>query len=252
MKTTNFLFCLLFVCSAITTSTAQTVDEIIDTYFENTGGKANWEKLESLTFTGYLNFDGMKLPVSMVQTKDGLTSMSADIQGQKFYQTVYDGEVLWSTNQMTMEAERSDAEATTNYKMSIQDFPDPFLNYKSKGYTAQLVGKETIEGTETYKIRLEKKALMVDGKSQPNVEYYYFDTENFVPIVVEEEVVIGPESGTIGMSKLSDYQEVDGIYFPFSIIETAKGQPGGQAITITSIEINSEIDPSMFKFPVKN
>lgn len=251
MKTLRNALLALFVIGFTNLSSAQTADEIIDSYFENTGGKENWEKLEAIKSTGTLDYGTMKLPVTMIQTQEGLTSMSADIQGQAFYQTVYDCETLWSTNQITMAAEKSDTEATANYKLGIQDFPDPFLKYKSKGYSIELMGNQTVEGTETFKIKLEKKPKMVNGKEEANIEYYYFEKENFVPILIERDVKLGPEAGTIGQRKLSNYQEVEGIYFPFSLIDGTKEQPGGQAITITDITLNPEIDKTMFAFPEK-
>ncbi len=154
-----------------------------------------------------------------------------------FYQGVFDGETMWATNQMTMAAEKSDAETTANAKLDMNDFGDPFLNYKEKGYTAELMGKETVEGTETFKIKLTKEPVMADGKEVPSVSYYFFDTENFVPIVVEQEIMSGPGKGMMGQTKLSDYQEVDGLYFPHSIMAGAKGQPGGQEILIKTIDL---------------
>lgn len=252
MKTTRILLLTAIMLVLAPCLKAQSADEIIDTYFENTGGKENWENVQALKFTGNLEFGQMNLPVTMIQTKDGHTLMMADVQGQPFYQTVFDGETLWSTNQMSFQAEKSDAEATANYKLAIADFPDPFLNYKSKGYTVELIGDETIEGTEVFKIKLEKKPQMINGKEAPNVEYYYFEKENSVPILVEKEVKLGPEAGTIGQSKLSNYQEVGGLYFPFSIIDGTKDQPNAQSITITEIELNPTIDPAIFAFPEKN
>lgn len=252
MKTLTTILVLLTLMLGTHTISAQTVDEIIDTYFENTGGKENWEAVEALTFKGTLDYGGMNLPVTMVQTKEGLTMLSAEVQGQPFYQTVYDGETLWNTNQQTFEAEMNDAEATENYKLGIQDFPDPFLNYKEKGYKVELIGNETIEGTETFKVKLEKKPKLVNGVVEPNVEYYYFEKENYVPILVEKQVAIGPEGTSMGQSKLSDYQEVDGLYFPFSMIDGTKDFPNAQSITITKVEVNPEIDPAMFQFPKKN
>ena len=251
MKTIKLLFTVSLLVILSATSNAQTVDEIIDNYFENTGGKENWENLIALKHTGMLDFGAMQLPVTMIQTKDGLTLLSADIQGQTFYQSVYDGETLWSTNQQTFEAEKRDAEATANHALGIQDFPDPFLNYKSKGYTAELMGTETIEGTETFKVKLEKQPKMNNGIEEPNIEYYYFEKENFVPILVEKNVDIGPNGSTKGQSKLSDYQEVGGLFFPFSIIDGTADMPTAQSITITKIEINPEINPAIFKFPNK-
>ena len=49
---------------------------------------------------------------------------------------------------------------------------------------------------------------------------------------------------------MSDYQEVDGIYFPFSMTQGVKGQPGAP-LTITTIELNPEVDASVFTFPAE-
>ena len=79
--------------------------------------------------------------------------------------------------------------------------------------------------------------------------FYYFDTENFVPIITETEVQSGQAKGMITQIKMSDYQEVDGVYFPFSMMTGVKGQPGGQEITINKITVNPELDDSIFAFP---
>jgi hypothetical protein len=46
-----------------------------------------------------------------------------------------------------------------------------------------------------------------------DVFYYYFDTENYLPIVIQ--IKQGPMKGQKSVSTMSDYQEVDGVYFPF-------------------------------------
>ena len=248
MKTIKTLI-IAFLIIAITPATAQTADEIINTYFENTGGLANWEKLESLKFNGSVDLGGMVLPFEVYSTKSGYTLTKADLQGQTFYQDVFDGETLWASNQMTMAAEKSDSESTENYKNEMNDFPDPFINYKEKGYTVELIGNEIVEGTDTFKIKLVKEPITVDGNKVEDVSYYYFDTENFVPIVMEEELTSGPGKGMVMQTKFSDYEEVNGLYFPFSSNIGVVGQPGGTTITITEITFNPEIDMAMFAFP---
>ena len=59
---------------------------------------------------------------------------------------------------------------------------------------------------------------------------------------------IGPQKGSISQSLFSDYQEVDGLYFPFSISQGVKGG-GSQPLAITEIIINPEVDESRFEFP---
>ena len=183
MKTLKNLFVALTLL-AVAPMTAQTADEILSNYFENTGGEAAWNALEGIKMVGSVNAQGMEIPIDMYQMKDGKQLLKINIQGQEMTQYSFDGETMWTTNFMTMLPEKSDAETTENMKKNNQDFPSPFLNYKEKGYTVEYLGKETKEGTETFKIKLTQKPVMVDGKEEPTVSFYYFETENYVPIVV--------------------------------------------------------------------
>ena len=151
------LFTLLFI-SILTISNinAQSLDEIIDNYFENTGGKDQWEKLEGLKLSAKINQMGMEIPLDIVQLKSGKQLTEINFQGQSIKQGVFDGNVLWSINMMTQKPEKSDQETTDNVKREMGDFPDPFLNYKDKGYIAELIGKEEIDGAECFKIKLTK------------------------------------------------------------------------------------------------
>jgi len=227
---------------------AQNLDEILDNYFENTGGRAQWEALEGIKMTAKINQMGMEIPLEIIQLKSGKQMTVINFQGQQIKQGVFDGQVLWSINMMTQKAEKSDQETTDNIKREMGDFPDPFLNYQAKGYTAELLGTEEIDGAECYKIKLTKKPLIVDGQEVDNVSFYYFDMDNFVPIAVQSEIKAGPAKGQMSEVKMSDYQEVSGYYFPFSMIQGLKGQEG-QAITFDQIEVNPQVDEAEFVFP---
>jgi hypothetical protein len=250
MKRKFIFFVLALTCASFVN--AQTADEILDKYFAATGGKAKWEALQGLKYTAKLKFQAMELPMTMIQLKDGRQTTTALVQGMEFRQEVFDGTTLWGTNQMTMKAEKSDAETTENFISSnLGDFPSPFLDYKKKGFKVELLGKETVDGSETFKIKLTKKPIKVDGKETENVEFHFFDTENFVPLVSEREIKSGQGKGMVAQSKLSDYQEVNGLMFPFTLTAGAKGQPGGQTIAFTAIEINPQVDASAFAFPAE-
>lgn len=248
---------VLLISLSSMAASAQTADEIIAKYFENTGGKTKWEALKGTRTTAKANMRGMELPMVITRMSDGRQLTTMSFQGNTVRQGVFDGKTLWSDNFMSQKPEKSDAESTENYKTSLNDFPSPFLNYQAKGYKVELIGKETIEGTETFKLKLTKKPIQVDGKATENIEFYYFDAENFVPVIVEAEVrgggpMRGPMAGAkgaIGQTKMSDYQDVNGLLFPFSMTRSVKGQPGGQTITITAIELDPKVEASAFAFP---
>ena len=242
MKILKTLSILLVMGFAVPTQ-AQTVDEILNNYFENTGGIEAWNKLEAMQMTAMANAQGMEIPVTVIQTKDGKMLIKINFQGQEIVQQAYDGETMWATNFMTQQPEKADAEATANMKLQTKDFPSPFLNYKEKGFTVELLGEEVKEGTETYKIKLTQAPRMVDGKEVPNVSFYYFEKENFVPIMSETEIPSGPAAGQMAVSTMSDYQEVDGLYFPFDM------GMGGQSIMVKDIVLNPDLEDAMFAFP---
>jgi outer membrane lipoprotein-sorting protein len=247
----KFILLSLATFLATFTLSAQTVDEVIANYFENTGGADNWRAINGLTSKATVNSQGMDIPITIITLKDGRTIMKMELQGKEITQVAFDGTDAWSTNFMTMEAEKSDNETTENIKREVGDFPDPFLDYADNGYSVELMEKETVEGTECYKIKLTKKPQLVDGQDVDNISFYFFDTENFVPIVIESEIKSGQMKGKISRTTFSDYQEVDGLYFPFSITQGIKDM-GSQTINFTSIEVNPTVDDAIFKFPASS
>ncbi len=248
MKRLHLLLAAAFFATFSVTAQDVTVDEIVEGYFENTGGKDNWMGLKGFKMTATFRQGDLEFPVEVVQFSDGRQYTKFTVQGNDFYQNVYDGTDLWSTNFASLQAEKSDAEATENFKLDINDFPDDFLGYKDKGYTAELMGTETIDGAETYKVKLTKEPRMIDGKQVEDISFYYFETEALVPIARDTEIRQGPQAGAMGRFTQSDFQEVEGLYFPFAL---AQGVKGGQLnpFVIESIELNPEVDESIFKFP---
>ena len=229
-------------------SFSQSVDEIIDNYFENTGGIDQWRKFKGVKMSAKLSQQGMEIPIEIIQMQGGKQMQIINFQGQSIKAQVFDGEGSWGINMMSQKPEKSDQETTDNLKLDDNDFPDSFMDYKSKGYTAELIGKETVDGTETFKVKLTKEPKTVDGKKEDDITFYFFDTENYVPIAIQTEVREGPGKGMIMEITMSDYQEVEGLYFPFSQTQGIKDQPSIPLI-IDSIELNPTIEEKEFKFP---
>ncbi|MCB0401904.1 MAG: outer membrane lipoprotein-sorting protein [Flavobacteriales bacterium] len=227
---------------------AQTAEEIVANYLQNIGGEEALRAIKGTRMTAKVNAQGMELPLEIINMSDGKMLVKFELQGQEIIQQAFDGETAWGINFMTQKAEKSDAEDTENIKRQIGDYPDVFLDYTKKGYTIELMGKETVEGTECFKVKLTKKPMLADGEEVENVNFYYFDTENFIPIVVEAEIKSGQMKGSISQTVYSDYQEVNGVYFPFSIDQRLKDSGQGQPVVIEKVEVNPEIDEAMFKF----
>jgi hypothetical protein len=222
---------------------AQSADEVISKYFTTIGGVEKLKPLKGIKMEMSINAQGMEIPMEAVQMPAGKMYIKMNLQGKEITQLASDGKTIWSTNFLTMKAEKSDAEATANALLSNNDFPDALLDYKAKGYAAEFVGKETKEGTECFKLKFTKKPVTVNGVKMDDVSYYYFDTENYLPIVTETEIKEGPMKGQKAVTTMSDYQEVEGLYFPFSM------NMFGQAVKVKKITLNPTVAETAFAFP---
>ena len=247
MKKMLILFSALLFIAGLSTLQAQTAEEIVDNYLEAIGGKEQLSAVSSTKMTAKAKAQGMELPITMYQKPPGMMRMDMVFQGKEVTQMAFNGEEGWSTNFMTMEAEKWDAEQSEVMK-SDMDFLNAFLQYSDKGYSVALEGEEEVEGTACFKVKLTKKPVVVDGKEEENFSYYYFDKEAFVPIMQEEYAKSGPMKGQASQTYFSDYQEVEGLYFPFNIAQKFQGQTVFD-LTVEKIELNAAVEDGLFNYP---
>lgn len=238
----------LIVLTATLSTYAQTVanqgpnvDQILANYFANTGGLDKWKALTTTKMVGNMSMQGMEFPGTILAKTPNKQRVEVNVQGKQIVQA-YDGETAWWINPFASGDEPQKMPAEYAEEMTKQEFESPFLNYKEKGNAVELLGKKTIEGAETFEVKLTKK--------NGDVEYHYFDTENFVTIMVKTPVNSGPMKGQESEMYFSDYQEVNGMMFPFFMESKMAGQTM-QKITISAIEINGKYEDTLFAFPKK-
>jgi len=241
------LLLTLFVCLLSAGAYAQSVDEIVDKYFAQIGGKDKWKALKSMKSTGKIKTQGMELPVVVYASSPNKMKMVINFQGKEIVQQAFDGQTGWSTNFMTMKPEKMEGEDSENMKEEAQ-MEDPFLDYKAKGFKAELEGKETIEGTECHKIKLTRKPVKVDGKSEENVSYYFFSVADNVPIMRRSVGKKGQMKGVTTEEYMSDYQEMNGIFVPMTLTIKMNGQTAA-SLALEKVETNLTIDEKSFAFP---
>lgn len=114
------------------------------------------------------------------------------------------------------------------------------INYKQKGYKAELLGKDDFEGSEVYKIRLTDK--------DKDISYYYIDASAYVILKQTSKKKIG-EKEISDETIYGNYQEVDGIMFPMSIEFREIGTNQIRRTTFEKIEVNVDVDDNIFEMP---
>ena len=117
------------------------------------------------------------------------------------------------------------------------------MDYAQKGHRAELVGHDTVEGTDCYKIKLTLK--------NGDIRYIYLDTDSLMEIKLESQTMIRGAMRE-GETYFGDYEKVDGLYEPFEIEQGRKGDPDRQKLTVEKVEFNVPVDDSVFAMPVKH
>ena len=116
------------------------------------------------------------------------------------------------------------------------------IDAAAKGSKVEYLGTEDIDGTLAHKLKVTLKSS--------NIEYVYLDPDHFLEIrTVAQRKVRGAESESI--SDFGDYEQVNGVYFPFSIAQHSKDGGGDVQITIEKAQANEPIDAALFAFPSK-
>jgi hypothetical protein len=241
----KILFLTMIVLTAIVGKT-QTADEIIQNANDVIGGSA-WDKVNSIKMSSIIEEGGMKIPLEIVVMRDGRTYTKFNLQGMDIFQNVFDGTNLWSINFLTQKPEKADNEEVENFKRNLGDFPSPMFTYKKSGYAVERLADDVVDGVNCYKIQMTKKPQMADGVEVSNIDYHYIDKDSYALIMTETEIMSGEMKGKISQIKYSDYQEVSGVFMPYSMDQGIKDL-GAQTIAFTTVEINASIDETVFAY----
>jgi len=220
---------------------AQTVDEIIAKNLEARGGKDKIKAVKTIRMTGKLGLpQGMEAPFTLELARPNKMRNEFVFQGMTGVQA-FDGKTGWTVMPFMGKKEPEVVSGDDVKSMEDQaDFDGPLVDYKEKGHQVELLGKETLEGTPVYKLKVTKK--------NGDVESHYLDAEQYLEIRVDgKSKVRGQE--VEGETTLGDYKEAGGLIFPFSIQTKQKGGPGGVTLTFDKIEVNPDVPASRFEMP---
>lgn len=231
----------MFVMSAGMTLSAQTADEIIQKYFENTGGIEKWKALKTSKMEGKMAMQGMEFPGTVTNKMPNKMRVDVNVQGMSIVQA-YDGTDAWWINPFAGGTDAQPMPDEMAESVTDQEFQSPFLDYAAKGHKVEYDGTTEVEGAKAHILKLTKK--------NGTVEYHYFDAEHFVIIMSKSQIKNGEAKGQFTETYMSDYQEVDGLMFPFFMESKFDGQ-SVQKITVTSIKLNEEYKDDMFAMPKK-
>ncbi len=240
MKKVLLGICILFTAVL---AQAQTADEIIAKHIAATGGKA-WDAVKSIKMDAKITAQaapGMEIPMTMTVLNKQALRMDVTVMGMT-QSSAINGDKGWANNPFSgqMDAEPMTADQVKEMKEQT-DLAGHLNGYKAKGYTAEFLGKEDVDGTEAYKIKLVI--------SPTNTEYALIDPETFLQLKSTSVVTVDGKEVT-SESVMSNYKTVGGVMVAHTI-EQNNPMMGASVITFTTIEVNPTVDPKIFDMPAK-
>jgi hypothetical protein len=216
-------------------SYAQTADEVIDKHLAAIGGKEKLLTLSSVVMEGTLTVQGMEIPVKLTQVHNKGQRVDISAMGMNGYiiQTATEGWTYMPFQGQT-KAEATPAEVVKETSDAQIDAQGILLNYKDKGHAVEFLGKEDVEGTECFKLKVTMKNGLV--------QTLFFDPSTYFNIkTITKSKASGQEVEQT--QTYSNFKKIDeGFTFPFAMTGFGPGE-----LVITKIEVNKPVDESLFK-----
>jgi len=222
-------------------ASAQTVDELIKKNLDAKGGLQKIKAVKSIKVTAKAIQQGLEIPLIIQQKRPNLVRMDVTFQG-KSQTMAYDGQGGWKTDpfQGSPDPEKIAGDDLKEAEEQA-DIDGPMVDYKEKGHKVELVGKEDMEGTAVYHLKLTLK--------NGDVRNIFIDADNYLELKVN--LKRKTPGGEVEIDQyVGNYKPVNGMMFAFSIETKVKGQTVSQ-IVIEKVEIDPPIDDALFKMPAK-
>lgn len=228
----RLLLSLLVLASAFTVK-AQTADEVIAKHIAAIGGVDNWKKVNSMKMEGILQVQGAEVNVTVTILHGKGMRQDISVMGMTGYEIVTPTEG-WDF--MPFQGQTEPEAKTPEELAEAQDQLDAqgeLIDYAAKGHKVELVGKEDVEGTECFKLKVTKKG--------GSVSTLFIDPKNFY-IIQSKSVQKANGQEMEVTTSFSNYEKLpEGI-----VVAKSMTLPFGE-MNMTKVSVNIPVEESFFK-----
>lgn len=237
MKRITLLLIALLACG---TASAQTVEELIAKNIQAHGGLDHMKAVKTVRMTGKFYVGGFE--AGYLQENKRPSLVREDLVFQRLTATqAYDGKVGWQIQPFSgrMDPELLGEDDLRGMEQDA-DIDGPLVDYVEKGNKVEYLGREDVDGSDAFKIKVIKK--------NGDIRFFYLDTGAYLEIKIETQRIV---RGALRETKtlLGSYKEVSGVMFPFLIESGPKGTQEHQKLAVEKIEVNVPVDDSRFAVP---
>jgi hypothetical protein len=239
----NRFVVLVAACALPAVTLGFTADELAAKNVAAKGGIESIHAIKSLRLTGHMRIqqDTLELDFVTLLQQPGAVRYEATLQGLTQIQA-FDGTQAWQINpfQGRKDPEKLSADDAKGLGEDAADFAGALVDYQAKGYKLDYLGREDLDGTEAYKLRVTR--------SNGDLTTLYLDPDYFLDIrAVNRRIEHGIPIETV--VDYGDYEKVAGVFLPFSQESAIKGSNDRQKVQFDKAEANFAAAAGLFQFP---
>jgi len=223
---------------------APTAAQIVERNVAAHGGLTAWRAVGTLTLSGQLDAGGkpnVELPFVLKMKRGHKSRLEIRFQDKTALQ-VYDGKQGWKVRPFL---NRDEVEPYTPAEAKLasawEELDGPLIDHAAKGTKVELTGTETIDGSETYRLKLtlksgEQRDLWVDAKT-------FLETK----IEGEPRKMDGKPRSVAVFYRA--YKTENGLTTARQLETVVDGVKQARRMIITTVVANASMDDALFQKP---
>jgi hypothetical protein len=213
-------------------------EDILDNYVKVTGGKAAFDKIQSVVAKGTFELAGVGIKGALTIYQAAPNKMYTEIDLGAMVGKIEqgtDGKVFWENSAIQgARLLEGDEKAAAKLEASINSEANWRDHYKS----AELTGEENVDGKPAYKVVLTPK------EGPPSTRFY----DKTSGLLVKVAQTLNTPMGQVNTEAvISDYKKIGEITYPHKMQQ--KVGPQQVVITFDKVELNAKIPSERFALP---
>ena len=232
---------LLAIATVVSAAPPATVDSIVAEYVAARGGLAKIRSIQTLRQKGRaFAGEGREALVLRELKRPGRIRFEFTVQGVTGVY-VSDGSHGWQVSPFDGDmAPKPLPDEVTREAIEQADLEGPLVDWKSKGHQVELVGREAVDGRETYKLKLTLKSGAV--------RYEYIDVKSHHQVRTDSTRQIRGQPVRIETT-FGEHKKAGGVLFPRRIEVVAAGRAQRLRLLVDTVEVNPPLSDARFEVP---
>jgi hypothetical protein len=221
------------------------VDQVLAAYYEAIGGYDRLKGVRVRRMEGVYREGKLVGPTEIIHERPNLRRVTVHAGAWDHYEG-YDG-AAWEFHRDSGKVghlTRVKGEAELAILRGVE-FDESFVDYGARGFQASLIGRESVQGLDVYRVRITR--------TDDWVVDYLFDVHSHLLVALQKAMPLHAEGAPItSLTLYQDWRFVSGLFVPFSGVEInlANGEMMS-SLHWNSIAFNGPVDRAELMPPTR-